>query len=82
MYRMLQQKLKQNGNTNQNWKDTRSVPTLLARGRLYEGRIAIFSTFLNLPVDRFNLRLRFGIYKLKFLKSIVESRSVVSQLFG
>ena len=28
--------------------------------------IAIFSTFLKLPVDRYNLRLRFGIYKLKF----------------
>ena len=32
--------------------------------------IAIFSTFLKLPVDRYNLRLRFGIYKLKFLRSI------------
>ena len=39
--------------------------------------IAIFSTF-----DRYNLRLRFGIYKLKFLRSIVGSRCVVSQLFG
>ena len=44
--------------------------------------IAIFSTFVKLPVDRYNLRLRFGIYKLKFLRSIVGSRSVVSQLFG
>ena len=47
----------------------------------YEGRIAIFSTFVKLAVDRYNLRLRFGIYKLKFLRSIVGSRSVVSQLF-
>ena len=58
------------------------------RGRLYEGRIALstgypfFSTFVKLAVDRYNLRLRFGIYKLKFLRSIVRSRSVVSQLFG
>ena len=44
--------------------------------------IAIFSTFVKLAVDRYNLRLRFGIYKLKFLRSIVGSRSVVSQLFG
>ena len=44
--------------------------------------IAIFSTFVKLAVDRYNLRLRFCIYKLKFLKSIVGSRSVVSQLFG
>ena len=44
--------------------------------------IAIFSTFLKLPVDRYNLRLRFGIYKLKFLRSIVGSRCVVLQLFG
>ena len=33
--------------------------------------IAIFSTFVKLAVDRYNLRLRFGIYKLKFLRSIV-----------
>ena len=44
--------------------------------------IAIFSTFVKLAVDRYNLRLRFGIYKLEFLISIVGSRSVVSQLFG
>ena len=44
--------------------------------------IAIFSTFIKLDVDRYYLRLRFGIYKLKFLRSIVRSRSVVSQLFG
>ena len=44
--------------------------------------IAIFLTFVKLAVDRYNLRLRFGIYKLKFLRSIVGSRSVVSQLFG
>ena len=44
--------------------------------------IAIFSAFVKLAVDRYNLRLRFGIYKLKFLRSIVGSRSVVSQLFG
>ena len=44
--------------------------------------IAIFSTFVKLAVDRYNLRLTFGIYKLKFLRSIVGSRSVVSQLFG
>ena len=44
--------------------------------------IAIFSTFVKLAVDRYNLRLKFGIYKLKFLRSIVGSRSVVSQLFG
>ena len=49
----------------------------LSRGWLYEGRIAlstawiaIFSTFVKLAVDRYNLRLRFGIYKLKFLRSI------------
>ena len=54
---------------------------------LYEGWIAlshwieIFSTVVKLAVDRYNLRLRFGIYKLKFLRSIVGSRSVVSQLF-
>ena len=42
--------------------------------------IALFSTFAKLAVDRYNLRLRFGIYKLKFLRSIVGSRSVVSQL--
>ena len=41
--------------------------------------IAIFSTFVKLAVDRYNLRLRFGIYKLKFLRSIVGSRSIVSQ---
>ena len=40
--------------------------------------IAMFPTFVN----RYILRLRFGIYKLKFLRSIVGSRSVVSQLFG
>ena len=39
--------------------------------------IAIFSTFVKMAVDRYNLRLRFGIYKLKFLRSIVRSRSVV-----
>ena len=44
--------------------------------------IANFSTFVKLAVDPYNLRLRFGIYKLKFLRSIVGSRSVVSQLFG
>ena len=44
--------------------------------------IAMFSTIVKLAVDRYNLRLRFGIYKLKFLRSIVGSRSVVSQLFG
>ena len=44
--------------------------------------IEIFSTFAKLAVDQYNLRLRFGIYKLKFLRSIVGSRSVVSQLFG
>ena len=46
--------------------------------------IAMFSTFFNvkLAVDRYNLRLRFGIYKLKFLRSIVGSRSVVSQLLA
>ena len=44
--------------------------------------IAIFLTFVKLAVDRYNFRLRFGIYKLKFLRSIVGSRSVVSQLFG
>ena len=43
--------------------------------------IAIFSTFVKLVVDRYNLRLRFGIYKLKFLRSIVGSRSVVLQHF-
>ena len=37
-------------------------------------RIAIFSTFVKLAVDRYNLRLRFDIYKLKFLRSIVGSR--------
>ena len=51
-------------------------------GRLYEGWIAIFSTFVKLAVDRYNLILRFGIYKLKFLRSIVGSRSIVSQLIG
>ena len=44
--------------------------------------IAIFSTFVKLAVDLYNLRLRLGIYKLKFLRSIVGSRSVVSQHFG
>ena len=44
--------------------------------------IAIFSTFVKLAVDRYNLILRFGIYKLKFLGSIVGSRSIISQLFG
>ena len=44
--------------------------------------IAIFSTFVKLAVDRYNLRLRFGIYKLKFIRSTVGSRSIVSQLFG
>ena len=48
--------------------------------------IAIFSTFVKLAVHRYNLRLRsglrFAIYKLKFLRSIVGYRSVVSQLFG
>ena len=44
--------------------------------------IAIFSTFVKSAVDRYNLRLRFGIYKLKFSRSIVGSRSAVSQLFG
>ena len=44
--------------------------------------IVIFSTFVKLAIDRYNLRLRFGIYKLKFLRSIVGSRSVVSQIFG
>ena len=44
--------------------------------------IVIFSTFVKLAVDRYNLRLRFVIYKLKFLRSIVGSRSVVSKLFG
>ena len=44
--------------------------------------LAIFSTFVKLAVDRYNLRLRFGIYKLKFLRSIVGFISVVSQLFG
>ena len=57
-------------------------------GWLYEARpdsaihwIAIFSTFVKY-LDRYNLRLRFGIYKLKFLRSIVWSRSIVSQLFA
>ena len=44
--------------------------------------IAILSTFVKLAVDGYSLRLRFGIYKLKLLGSIVGSRSVVSQLFG
>ena len=44
--------------------------------------IAIFSNFIKLAVDQYNLRLRLGIYKLKFLRFIVGSRSVVSQLFG
>ena len=35
-----------------------------------------------MAVDGYNLRLRFGVYKLKFLRSIVGFRSVVSQLFG
>ena len=30
--------------------------------------IAMFSTIVKLAVDRYNLRLRFGIYKLKFVK--------------
>ena len=30
--------------------------------------IAIFSTFVKLAVVRYNLRLRFGIFKLKFFK--------------
>ena len=40
------------------------------------------STFVKLAVDRYNLRLRFCIYKFKFLRSVVGSRCVVSQLFG
>ena len=44
--------------------------------------IAIFSTFVKLAVDEYNLRLRIGIYKFKFLRSIVGSRSVVLQLFS
>ena len=35
--------------------------------------IAIFLTFVKLAVDRYNLRLRFGIYKLEFLLSIAGS---------
>ena len=43
--------------------------------------IAIFfqPSVVKLAVDRYNLRLIFGIYKLKFLRSIVGSRSVVCQ---
>ena len=37
--------------------------------------IVIFSTFVKLTVDQYNLRLIFGIYKLKFLRSIVGSDS-------
>ena len=44
--------------------------------------IAIFSTFAKLAVAGYNPRLRFGIDKLKLLRYIVVSRSVVSQLFG
>ena len=40
------------------------------------------STVVKLSIDWYNLRLRFGIFKLKFLRSNVGSRSVVSQLFG
>ena len=43
--------------------------------------IAIFSTLVKWAVDVYNLRLRFGIYKLKFLRSIVGYRSIVLQLF-
>ena len=43
---------------------TEALNPLFNRGRLYEGWIAIFSTFVKLTVDWYNLRLRFGIYKL------------------
>ena len=51
------------------------------QGRSKRSTLAIFSHFVKLAVDRYNLRLRFGIYKFKLLRSIVGSRSVVSELF-
>ena len=45
-------------------------------------RIAIFSTFVKLAVDRYNLKLSFGIFNSRMLGFILRFRSVISQLFG